>query len=134
MPPESQQKSLKLSSSAAVEQMFPPSAIIFIHEGLQFTVHQVYGDKTDSPVDRHVSGQQLSIGLRDLALARWGRLAMTVLARWNIHCTYDFGRVVYQLIDGGQLSKMPEDSIEDFNNVFDFQAAFETDYCLPSLS
>ena len=43
----------------------------------------------------------------------------------------DFGRIVFALIEAGQMQKTDEDTIEDFRNVYDFKTAFETDYRIP---
>jgi uncharacterized repeat protein (TIGR04138 family) len=75
--------------------------------------------------DRHVSGEELCHGLRELALRRWGLLASTVLRSWNIRCTRDFGLLVFELIRQGRLQKQPGDSIEEFEDVYDFRAAFD---------
>jgi len=47
-----------------------------------------------------------------------------VLARWNIRATIDFGHMVYLLIDNEFMHKTPEDSVEDFRDVYDFSEAF----------
>ena len=77
-------------------------------------------------VNRHVSGQELCWGLRDLAVKRWGMLAKTVLRRWKVKRTEDFGKIVFALIDDGQLRKQPGDTLDDFKNVYDFDEAFDT--------
>jgi len=74
-----------------------------------------------------VTGQQLCLALRDLAKERWGLLAQTVLARWNIHSTLDFGNMVFLQIQSGHMGSTPEDSLEDFRDVYDFSEAFGTD-------
>lgn len=105
---------------------FPPEAFEFVREGLAHTAKIVHGD-AENPVaeeQRHVSGQQLCLGLRDFAIKRYGRLARAVLHRWNIRKTDDFGRIVFAMIDEGILRKTPDDSLEDFANVFDFDEAF----------
>ena len=76
-------------------------------------------------LNRHVSGQQLCQGLRDFARNRWGLLAPTVLYRWNIRKTEDFGRMVFALVDNDYLQKQPDDRIDDFQDVFDFNQAFD---------
>lgn len=111
--------------------LYPPQALEFVEEGLRHTVQSVHGQVKDPNASRHVSGPQLCEGLRELALARWGRLARTVLRRWNITSTFDFGRIVFALIEAGQMQQTEEDSIEDFRNVFEFRAAFESDYRIP---
>jgi len=112
--------------------LFPLEAFRFVEEGLTFAANEIHGQlPSGKPVpsaSRHVSGQQLCEGLRRYALLQWGLLAQTVLRRWNITCTLDFGRIVFALIDAGRLQKTDHDSIDDFRNVFDFRAAFEQDY------
>ena len=112
--------------------LYPLEAFQFVEEGLSFAANQVHGQlppgKTVPSASRHISGKQLCEGLRRYALLNWGLLAQTVLRRWNITCTLDFGRIVFALIDAGRLQKTEHDSLEDFRNVFDFRTAFEDDY------
>lgn len=84
-------------------------------------------DKLGGPaaLNRHVSGQELCMGLRDLARERWGFMAGVVLRHWHVQATDDFGRMVFALVESGHLQKRPEDSIADFKKVYDFRAAFE---------
>lgn len=79
-------------------------------------------------MNRHVSGADLCFGLRDYALSRWGLMAPAVLKSWDIRETRDFGRMVFALVDNGVLQKQPEDRIEDFNTVYDFDKAFDEAY------
>jgi len=105
---------------------YPPEAFAFLHEGLNRAVQTAYGEKhVPDDQQRHVTGQQICQALRELAVERWGLLARTVLARWNIHGTIDFGRMVYLLIDHGFMRKTEEDSVEDFRDVYDFASAFD---------
>lgn len=87
-------------------------------------------DKLGGPsaLNRHVSGQQLCTGIRDLAMERWGLMAGVVLHHWHIHATEDFGRMVFALVDSGHLQKRPEDSLDDFKKVFDFRTGFDGAY------
>ena len=59
-----------------------------------------------------------------MALIRWGLLARSVLERWNIKRTRDFGEIVFLLVNNGWMQKEPQDRIEDFDNVYDFSEAF----------
>lgn len=79
-------------------------------------------------MNRHVSGADLCVGLRDYALSRWGLLAPAVLAGWGIRETKDFGRMVFALVENGVLQKQPEDRIEDFDAVYSFDRAFDDAY------
>ena len=75
---------------------------------------------------RHVSGAELSQAVRDLAVERFGMLAGGVMRSWGVNSTSDFGRMVYDLIEAGQMSRTEEDDIHDFDAVFDFEKAFAT--------
>lgn len=110
---------------------FPEEAFQFVREGLAHTVNIVHGEAalrmpaTDpSDESRHVTGQQLCMGMRDLAIERYGLLAQTVLNRWGIKRTEDFGAVVYAMIDRKELRSGPSDSYADFEGVYDFDEAF----------
>ena len=65
---------------------------------------------------------------------RWplGVAGRTVLERWGITSTMDFGRIVFVLIENSILQKTNEDTINDFRNVYDFRTAFEAKYRIPS--
>lgn len=109
---------------------FPPEAFNFVREGLSHTVRTIHGEQAESttppPGDesRHVNGQQLCLGLKDYAVKRYGLLARTVLTRWGVRRTDDFGRIVFAMIDAGIMRKTADDSPEDFSGVFDFDEAF----------
>jgi uncharacterized repeat protein (TIGR04138 family) len=71
-----------------------------------------------------VTGQQLCLGLAELAIQQYGLMAQSVLESWNIHRTDDFGKIVFGLIECGLMSKTPQDSIDDFRSVFEFDETF----------
>ncbi len=108
------------------------AAYEFVHQGLVYTVNRIYGPPKNPPVSRHVTGQQLCCGLRELATKQWGFLARTVLSRWNITSTFDFGQIVFSLAQQKVMSTTPQDNIEDFRDVFDFTKAFESNYHIAS--
>lgn len=112
---------------------YPLEAYEFVYRGLSHTISRTHGRQpvSDNDPSLHVSGRQLCEGLRDLALEQWGRLAGTVLRRWNILGTVDFGRIVFALVDNGLMQKTDEDNLDDFRNVYDFASAFEHDYRIP---
>lgn len=109
---------------------YTPESFLFVLEGLAHTVRVVHSDKVaiggDSDINEshHVSGRQLCMGLRDYALRRYGRLAGTVLRRWNVTSTDDFGRIVFAMVDAKKMHKRPEDTPDAFRDVFDFDEAF----------
>ena len=83
-------------------------------------------ERLDEP--RHISGQELAEGAREVAIQRYGPMARTVLEHWGIHTTDDLGDIVFALVECGILIKQNEDRREDFRDVFDFEEAFEADY------
>ncbi len=101
---------------------FSSQAIKFVYEGLSFTVKKI----TVEP--RHISGQTLCEGLRKLAVEKWGRLAMLVLNTWGIKTTRDFGEIVYLMIRHKWMSAAETDSIDDFNDAFEFQTVFKDQF------
>jgi len=107
---------------------YPLEAFNFVREGLSYTARRVHGAGEQShELDRHVSGRELCMGLRDFAIDQYGYLAPTVLRQWRIRRTDDFGRIVFTLIEHGYMSKTDEDSLEDFCGVFDFGEEFAED-------
>ena len=98
---------------------FSPEAVRFVYKALGYTV------KNLSVEPGHVSGQILCQGIKGFALEKWGRLAMLVLNNWNIYTTRDFGEIVYLMIENEWMSAQPSDTIEDFDNVYDFKAVFK---------
>ena len=95
------------------------NAVKFVYESLSF----IANNAVEEPY--HVSGQDLCEGLKKLAIKKWGRLAMLVLNSWNIRSTRDFGEIVYLMIRHEWMNAQPADSIDDFNDVYDFKSAFK---------
>ncbi len=113
---------------------YPIEAFAFVREGLNFAVERVHEDPESMPEDeRHISGQQLCLGLRELAISRWGLLAPLVLEHWRVRRTYDFGRIVFAMIDAGLMTKTRRDSLEDFQAVYDFDEAFSRESLVAQL-
>ena len=115
---------------------YPPAAYVFVQDGLRFTVRRVQEERAAAAAaglpgletSDHVSGQQLSLGLRDHAIEQYGMLARAVLDQWNIRRTEDFGRMVFAMIEAGHMSKTPQDTLEDFCGVYDFDEAFAREH------
>ncbi len=72
---------------------------------------------------KHISGRQLLDGIRDLALREFGFMARIVFRCWGIHKTDDFGEIVFNLVESNLMSKSPDDSRDDFRNVYDLDDA-----------
>ena len=78
--------------------------------------------------ERHLTGQQLCEAARIYALRQYGYLARTVLKAWGIARTGDIGEIVYNMIAIGQMRKTRKDRREDFDDVYDFEAAFSREF------
>lgn len=115
----------EISRTLAAAGPYPLNAYQFVQEGLRYTVERTH-DQADSASTgtRHVSGQQLCMGLRDFAIEQFGLLAPVVLASWHVHRTDDFGRMVFALIELGAMSKTAQDTLDDFRGIYDFAEAF----------
>ena|ERR1700733_12881075 len=109
--------------------VYPIEAYEFVQRGLAYTVAKIHGPARPGK-DRHVSGQQLCEGLRVYALRQWGIMARTVLGHWNITSTFDFGRLVFSMVDHKVMSTTDQDSIEDFRGVYDFRT-LDSSYRIP---
>ena len=105
---------------------YPLEAFEFVRHGLNQTVQQIHGEsRAKSEAACHVSGQQLSWGLRNYAVQRYGVMARPVLNHWGIRRTNDFGRIVFAMVESKLMQKTDEDDIRDFDSVFDFSTAFD---------
>ncbi|MDD5459367.1 MAG: hypothetical protein PHF37_08250 [Phycisphaerae bacterium] len=112
----------KLDTIAKKDGRFSPDAIKFVYEGLSYTGKNIVVETG------HVSGKQLCEGLRRLAVEKWGRLAKLVLNEWDIKTTRDFGEIVYLMIRHKWMSAQPADTIDDFDNVYDFDEVFKNQF------
>ncbi len=109
------------------DKRYHRNAYFFVFEALRYAQDQLgLGEQPDPTADplaeeqRHVTGQQLCESIRRYAVEQYGMLAKAVLNEWGVHSTGDFGEIVFNLIDIGQMKKTETDRREDFDNVFDF--------------
>jgi uncharacterized repeat protein (TIGR04138 family) len=103
------------------EKRFSEPAYLFVLAGLEYC----QGRLTER---RHISGRELAVACRDLALERYGVVARLVLEHWGIRATSDIGDIVFTLVDLGLLISLPSDTRDEFADVFSFDQAFERDY------
>jgi uncharacterized repeat protein (TIGR04138 family) len=103
------------------EQRFDERAYLFVLSALEFCQQRL-------PERRHITGRELSLACRDLALDRFGVMSRVVLESWGVKSTADFGDVVFALVDLGLLMSQPTDTREEFADVFEFDQAFEREY------
>jgi uncharacterized repeat protein (TIGR04138 family) len=124
------------------DDRYPLDAYRFVKDGLDYAVeildfnHADISGETDVTkvlddddserlFERHLTGQQLCEALRLYAQHQYGFMARVVLANWGICETSDFGNVVYNMINVGMMKKSADDQRSHFDNVYDFDEAFE---------
>jgi uncharacterized repeat protein (TIGR04138 family) len=118
------------SRSTLPRLRFHPDAYRFVFEALQHTQEKLKRPKPRDPDDEdaHITGQELLEGIRELAVKRFGLLARTVFEQWSVRSTADFGRIVFELVERGEMRKTDRDTLSDFVDVFDFEDVFERRY------
>ena len=107
----------------ASDPRYGKGAYYFIREALDHTLKTLEKDKSKNK--GHVSGTQLLDGIRDFALDRFGPMTLTIMEHWNIRKCRDFGDIVFNLVDFGILGRTENDSLDDFEDGYNFQDAFE---------
>jgi uncharacterized repeat protein (TIGR04138 family) len=103
------------------EPRFDERAYLFVLAALEFCQQRL--DER-----RHITGRELALACRDLALERFGVMSRLVLEHWGVRSSADIGDVVFTLVDLGLLMSQTTDTREEFADVFDFDRAFEREY------
>jgi uncharacterized repeat protein (TIGR04138 family) len=111
-----------LDKIAGDDGRYSAEAVKFVYEGLGYAVKNLAAEPG------HVSGQILCRGLEELAVKKWGRLAMLVLNSWGVKNTCDFGEIVWLMIQNKWMSAQPTDTIDDFTDVYDFKTVFKEQF------
>ena len=99
---------------------YPRAAYEFTREALHDTV-EVLGEQ------RHITARELMDGIRRYGRDQFGPLALTVFASWDVHETKDFGHIVFNLVEAGEMGKTDDDDIADFDGLFRLEDAFPTE-------
>ncbi len=102
---------------------FRREAYGFVVAALGVVVQALPETRRADPERRHLTGGELLRGVVRLARDEFGMLAPTVFREWGIRSSEDIGRIVFQLVESGQLSARPEDRLEDFQGGPDLFAA-----------
>jgi uncharacterized repeat protein (TIGR04138 family) len=113
---------LKVEQILARDMRFSRDAYVFVREALDFTQKLI--SRENQGRVRHVTGQELLDGIRQLALKEFGPMAMTVLEEWGIKRCQDFGEIVFNMVEAGLLAKTEKDTLNDFQKGYDFTEAF----------
>jgi uncharacterized repeat protein (TIGR04138 family) len=110
----------------AKDPRYKPAAYEFLFEALEFTRCRLAKQRGGKV--RHVTARELLEGVRALAVQQFGLMAQTVFNQWGVFSTSDFGEMVFNLIESGEMEKTNEDSRSDFDGVFSFDEALARDY------
>lgn len=110
----------------------PANAYRFLFEALRHTQESLGRSRAQSHDDdeAHISGQELLDGVRDYARRQFGLMALVVFHSWGIHSTDDFGRMVFELIERGEMRKTEHDQLSDFFNYYSFEEEFGIEHPL----
>ncbi|MEQ1833816.1 MAG: Minf_1886 family protein [Candidatus Eisenbacteria bacterium] len=93
---------------------FAREAYVFVVAALGETVRALPADRLADPERRHLSGRELSAGIVRIAREEFGALAPMVFREWGVQRNEDIGTMVFELVEAGQLSARPEDTVADF--------------------
>jgi len=107
----------------AKDSRYPREAYQFVREGLDYTQHKM-ARMSGAKEPRHVTGRELTDGMRQYALETYGPMAGLLLDEWGIRSTEDFGEIVFNLVENNLLAKTENDSRDDFAGGYDFEEAF----------
>ena len=113
----------------ATPRTYHPMAYKFVFSALRFTQEQLGRDRSTEATG-HISGPELLDGIRRLGLQHFGMMSIVVFKAWGIHSTDDFGKIVFQLIEAGEMRKTDDDQLDDFLGVYEFSKVFQDDYTL----
>ncbi len=120
---------MPLTKSPRSKLLFHPQAYLFINDALS-VAQDVYGRDKLSETGGHILPRELLDGFRQLGQRRYGMLAPVVFRNWGISTTADVGRIVFELIELGEMKKTDSDQFSDFVDVYSFDDAFNADYSI----
>jgi uncharacterized repeat protein (TIGR04138 family) len=102
---------------------FAREAYVFVVAALGETVRALPAERLADPDRRHLTGHELTDGVIRIAREEFGPLAPMVFREWGVGSTEDIGAIVFELVEAGQLSARPEDTLADFRGRSDLLAA-----------
>jgi len=108
------------------EKRFDAHAYFFLKDALDFTLKRIA--EKNGGRSRHVTGQELLEGFRDLALDQFGPMASTLVREWGLRQCRDVGDMVFHLIEEQVFGKQDSDRPEDFSGGFDLDESLVTPF------
>ena len=109
---------------------FHHQAYVFVREALSEAQELKFGNEEKNESRGHISARELLEGVSSLGKRRYGMMAASVFRHWGIQSTADFGRVVFEMIELGDMKKTENDVFEDFVDIYSFDDVFGRDYAV----
>lgn len=130
------EETFALHQLVARDCRYPIEAYFFVRDALSYAAdsmelsNQYHHDSEiyETAEEHHLTGQQLCEAIREFALNQFGYMARIVLKYWGIEVTSSFGDIVYNMIEIGLMKKSDYDQRSHFDNVYDFESAFDQQF------
>lgn len=103
------------------DSRYKAEAYEFVMEALRYTQRRF-------KKERHVTGDQLLTGIKDMTVRKFGPLALNVLHHWGVKNTEDFGHIVFNMVQHHLLAKQDDDTFDSFRTGYDFEEVFHKGY------
>jgi uncharacterized repeat protein (TIGR04138 family) len=118
----------KLTPVVQRDPRYAYEAYEFVFQALDHTLKTLGRELPDGQTDpddpdAHVSGRQLVEGICSFARQEFGLMACVVFRMWGVRRTGDFGEIVFNLIDAKLMNGTPEETRDDFHELFDLDEA-----------
>jgi uncharacterized repeat protein (TIGR04138 family) len=120
---------MPLTKSQRPKLKFHHHAYLFVRDALS-EAQEKYGRDQQNEKAGHISPRELLDGVRSLGQRRYGMMATTVFRFWGVSSTADIGRIVFEMIELGDMKKTDNDQFDDFVDVFSFEEAFSNEYAV----
>jgi len=119
-----------ISKTATIRSRYHRNAYDFVFDALKLAQKQLERPLCSDADDQaaHISGEELLEGVRELAHQKFGLMTLPVFHCWGVRATEDFGRIVFELIERGEMRKTDRDNLIDFVDVYDFEEVFDRDF------
>lgn len=129
-------ETIALNQLVATDRQYPIEAYYFVRDALSYAGDSLElnnqfhhdNDFEELTEDHHLTGQQLCEAIREFAVNQFGYMSRIVLKSWGIDTTSNFGDIVYKMIDIGLMKKSAHDERSHFDDVYNFEVAFDEQF------
>lgn len=110
-----------------VHDEYAPDAYDFLRQALDSSLRRYKKDENN----KHLSAEELYLGLCSHALEEYGPMAKYVLQYWGINSSKDVGQIVFYLVEAKVFGKQEDDSIEQFHHLPKLSQMLDSPYVSP---